>query len=433
MNIFHAYRGQTRGAHGADEVAKTRELENNLTRALAITLSRLGPCEARSRLLETLGVPADLVTGFRRCLLQVSKPEPRWAALPTRRFVAIVGALPPDAVIAGTRGASEPQGLGIPDLVVEGDAFLIVVESKLGDTVTPEQWVRHAKALGIPWVGDFQTRAWSELAGAAKLTHPAETPVSWFVLVQFEEYLRMNGFGGFTIDHFNYFALGPEEREQSADTKDGIRRQLANMIQALKTELKSDWPIQQGKILKEHAGAYAALKPSLTKVSSGQPPHLSVGIDAEGIEIFFNIETERAHRRFLRAFHDDSDGFLNKFTALANGDDAGKLKDPWRLNALYRVPTGQLRQCRVEMALDIAALAAKALDAVILRGLINTLVQKPVGGWSPEIKVVRRYHAADVIGNKGFTAQVVQDAKRLAPLFDWMDLPLSGGGVNASD
>ena len=56
-------------------------------------------------------------------------------------------------------------------------------------------------------------------------------PVSRFVLQQFEEYLRMNGFGGFTNDHFAYFALSPDERARATDTRVAIRRQLKELIQ----------------------------------------------------------------------------------------------------------------------------------------------------------------------------------------------------------
>lgn len=64
LNIFHAYRGATPSGGDAD-VVRDRQLEDNLTRALLITLQAVRGSTAQQPLLRALGVP-DAATGRTR-------------------------------------------------------------------------------------------------------------------------------------------------------------------------------------------------------------------------------------------------------------------------------------------------------------------------------------------------------------------------------
>ena len=55
FNIFHAYRGSA-----PNDTTRRRQLEDNLTRALGITLSHLSGSPLAERFLETLGVEPQL-------------------------------------------------------------------------------------------------------------------------------------------------------------------------------------------------------------------------------------------------------------------------------------------------------------------------------------------------------------------------------------
>lgn len=88
---------------------------------------------------------------------------------------------------------------------------------------------RHRETLGIP-ERDLIEITWSKLA---KSIHRIQRdrrsqPVARFILDQFEEYLRMNGFGGLTHEHFADFALPPERRDPLV--KDGIRQASAKKL-----------------------------------------------------------------------------------------------------------------------------------------------------------------------------------------------------------
>jgi hypothetical protein len=251
LNVFHPYRGPST-ADGSVE----RQLENNLTRALAVCLTRLAASNARTRLLEAFGILRYRAQGFERCDLQVSKPDANWPP-PSKRSIAVV-----TGTAADLAPAPHPAANGVLDLVIVGTDFVLGVESKIGSMVTHGQLAAHAKTLQTQ-PADAASVTWTSLARRAReiLSSEVMQPVPRFVLQQFEDYLRMNGFGGFTNDHFAFFALTPDEREQAGDTRVAIRRQMRELVQGLKIGLASNFVENVGRITNTGADAYAALKP----------------------------------------------------------------------------------------------------------------------------------------------------------------------------
>ena len=69
------------------------------------------------------------------------------------------------------------------------------------------------------------------------------------------------------------------------------RRTLRGLLAEIKDRWRSDWVPSVGNIAADASGAWGALKPEAT---GGQPPHLTVAIDAAGLSIFGNVETDRA-------------------------------------------------------------------------------------------------------------------------------------------
>lgn len=86
LNVFHAYRGASQ-----DDVARERQLEDNLTRALAITITRLEGVEARATVLGALGVDSDHRAGLRTLRAEVTVPGATWPPSNRRRLLVVHG------------------------------------------------------------------------------------------------------------------------------------------------------------------------------------------------------------------------------------------------------------------------------------------------------------------------------------------------------
>ena len=211
LNVFHAYRDP-----GRDPESRAQQLEDNLTRALAITLSRLQDERVRSQLLVALGVQPEKAAGFRGSLLQVAVTDNAWPS--DRRIVVVHGG----PRLRRTEGGQSERGR--LDAVLLGNHFVLGLESKLGDTVSHGQLAAHRRTLGADNHPPSAV-TWSALARCAREgCRIATSEVDRFLLEQFEEYLRMNGFGGLIHEHFAYFAMSPEERHLKLGTKDGMNR-----------------------------------------------------------------------------------------------------------------------------------------------------------------------------------------------------------------
>jgi len=382
FNIFHPYRGPT-----TRDASNERQLENNLTRALAICLTRLGTCPARTLLLHEFGIAPHEADDFVRCELQVGVADPDWPP-PSKRHIAVVTGT---AVEADSNPYSAVSG--VLDMAICGKGFVVGVESKLGSKVADGHLAAHAKTLGIS-VTDPVPVTWAALARRARLllADNGLGPVSEFVLQQFEEYLRMNGFGGFTNDHFAYFTLGPEDRARAADIGAGIRRQMRDLILGIRDGWHTEFDEHVGKL-----GAFATLKPSgkSSGGSGGQPVHFSVSILPDGLEIFFNVETDRAYRQFVKSWQERSGEFLELLRGLSpTADGVLGLSSAWRFQVGYRIPLATPRASRWEPSLDIAAFTASPMPDETLQAVIGAAIKQPPKGWSPEIKVVRRRGAS---------------------------------------
>lgn len=416
LNVFHPYRGPD-----ASGEAAARQLENNLTRALAITLTTLGDSPGRTLLIQELGVSPGAAEGFRRCDLQVSAPDADWPPSAKRSLAIVLGSLADPVPAPGYTAKT-----GVLDLAIVGDQFVLGIESKVGSNVAQGQLTAHKRTLQIPCSQPVSRITWTALARCAHsiLLENALEPVPRFVLQQFEEYLRVNGFGGFTNDHFAYFALSPEERAAAQPVKEGIRRQLKGLIQELHSRWNPAWVDNVGKIGAGDGDAYAALKPPHSK-AGGQLPHLSIAIAPTGLQIFFNVETDLAYNQFLKRWNANREEFVGLLVDLSPNGGTSALVNAWRLEVLHRIPLPpKLRACRSEPSIEISAFTAKSMPSPLLSEVIAEAIKKPPGGWSPEIKVVRHYKASFVSSDIDFVDMVAEDARSLEPFFDWIGQPV---------
>lgn len=194
FNVFFAYRGQ---AVSDVDLTPESQLEDNVTRALAITLDHASPETLQAFLVEVCSMPA----ASRAPALLTQQPVAQRDSAPVARVVGISprGTLD-DEYFTDTAEGSRP------DLLIEqtGEA-LVLVESKVVLGTDGRQMNRHARAFGLdeadftkspPTIPDsWIQRTWEEVGNWAESVRDPD-PVAAFLLGEFAEYLELAGLRG---------------------------------------------------------------------------------------------------------------------------------------------------------------------------------------------------------------------------------------------
>jgi len=425
LNVFHAYRGAA-----IDDVARSTQLEDNLTRALAITLGSLNPGPALDALLDALHAPDESTPGsttdrspprhsLKGIALQVTQTDDAW---PGRRALVVIHA-GPTLKTTNEKGTAQFGSMSRPDAVVVGADFVLGIESKVTDTVTSSQLDRHRAILGI---GKTETMdvTWDRLARTARAVQSDAQPESaQFLLRQFEEYLRMNGFGGLTNEHFAYFAMNPDERKLAEGTKDAIARILLTVASHLGEAHYPNWgQPRRGKMMPTDTDAWAAIDPPPDAQSAGHRPHLTVFMNASKFGLFANLETALPYQVFRRAWKRAPDLFIDFLRGLDDATD-GDIFHPWRLDITHRIQV-RAQLYRDEVSLQLSAPTARLLTDNVLRGLIDDTTRKPTSKRlaAPQISITREYPASIVLSDPdSITGRLTSDAATLTPFFNWLD------------
>lgn len=408
LNVFHAYRGT---AYSEDTSA--RQLEDNLTRSLVITLDLIRDSPARVPILEALGIDEPESDKPYQCQLQVSRESPDWPPPLSRRLVVIHGG--PQLQIADT---SHQASRGRVDAVVTTSGCLIAIESKLDNTVGHSQLNRHRDTLDIRSPKRVDV-TWSELVKRVRSIpreHRSEAVVD-FILTQFEEYLQMSGFGGLTNEHFTYFTHSSDRRDPLV--KDGIRRSLTSIGNTVRDCLETHWTPHVMSVLSGAQDAGVVIETG----KRASNPHLTVAIDVSGVSIFANVELQNAHQAFMRAWNKNPHGFIDIIRHLGSAPVRNAEDVPWRFRVARRVSLGSVRQYHYWTAADIATNALADWSYDDLRSFIDTMVRQPAGEAVPEVMLIRTYAIPYVLASGDINVQLGSDALELAPFFDWIGHP----------
>jgi hypothetical protein len=416
FNVFHAYRGAA-----PDEAVRRRQLEDNLTRALGIVLVHLAHDGLAAPILEQLGVDPPLrekpfTVGFQVAPSSLeSGMTPRWPKPEKRKLIAF---LTDDRLADQVRDhASAPvTGSARADMVLFWDNAALVIESELTPQPDVDQMERLRKAFST--TSEWQT-TWGRLAHAARRVTPRDQ-VAQFITTQFEEYLRMNGFGGFADEHFAYFAWSPERRRTEPVTKLGAQRALRGLLDELRSRWGVQWQARIGKLGEKDRGLWGKLEPD-----GGTAPHLSVFISTNGLTIFANIETQGPFRQFRAAWRERRAELLAILQEL--GDDfPHREKDPWIFAVHRRVQqtapgTGKPLPRRFWdlPAFSVAASTLTNSPEIAASVIDEALRLVDLGEPAPEILIQRHYDVWQAVSDT-FVDSLVSDAQQLEPFFAWV-------------
>lgn len=188
QNIFHYYRGQTRG--NTDDIRQL-QIENNVTKAFLNTLQH-SSLELTSRFLNFINLPA----------LEAKEYDYRYQ-VPNRmekatKVSAVVGIAESKEIRKGTK-----KSYSIPDAAILSQDHTILIENKIGYTSYLEQYQldghQHVFALGSDPVHAPIILTWKEVRDFLKKEYSyfklKQDEVTCFLLNQFEEFCTINCIG----------------------------------------------------------------------------------------------------------------------------------------------------------------------------------------------------------------------------------------------
>ncbi len=411
FNIFHAYRGSNRS-----EAAAYRQLEDNLTRALGITLRAIHGTSMQAALLERLGFDSSESEDDYRVHLQLARPP---TTPPAKRFLLVIHGGPKLQMNERENTATTSR----VDAVVVSRRTMVAIESKIDNVVERSQLDRHRAAFEVPATNVFDL-TWSELARAIRsisLT-PAAPHVARYVLSQFEEYLTMNGFGGLTHEHFAYFALPPEERDMLV--KDGIRRSLEEIGGYLVKGIPTEW---NRRVLNIASNASHGADFGVVVIEPGSRashPHLTISIDSSGLHIHPNIELEPPYQRFKKTLRGRPAGLTGLLRQLGRNPIRSDSDRPWRFRVVRRTPLGPPRQYHYYPLIDVATTVFQTWDNSELVGFIEKMTTKPDGEAAPQILIVKTHPSTHLLAADDFESTLLDDIREIEPFFDWIGEPI---------
>lgn len=192
FNVFFAYRGA-----GDFQLSSGKQLEDNLTRALAVTLIRSSATTARAFCAEVAAEDPG-APGTARVVLQ---PTPLSFESSASRRVLL--GLSPSGRVSGHR-AEVGEGGSRPDAAVVVGDVLLVIESKVVLDLDADQLTRHATQFGLgePRVttsglrlpGSWRLRRWQGVVEWARRAAKTERdPAAAFLLHELAGYLELAG------------------------------------------------------------------------------------------------------------------------------------------------------------------------------------------------------------------------------------------------
>lgn len=304
-NIFYFYKGGQE-----DDNARTRQLEDNTTKALINILENINK-RISIKFLRYVGVSIDEINNVQCCL---QKNDIGTSALQRKKQLILLAIVPErkTQLFITKTGKNYSR----PDAWIYGDKYAILIESKVAGYLDYSQMKEHYQKLSanskkspeyneITW-GEIQRFFKNELN---RLESKANTS-SIFLMEQFTEYLDMcnlTDFNGFDIDFFDYFFTHDSE-ESRIWVKNKISS-FASLIfnEMTKVDKKFYQDFDQGQLKLKDNSSWVAFGPKNKKYR--KLAHLTISFNSQGIEIFINLETKPATENLKRIIKNQPDKF----------------------------------------------------------------------------------------------------------------------------
>jgi hypothetical protein len=204
-----------------------------------------------------------------------------------------------------------PKGDSRPDGWIYGQDFVVLIESKVGESpLEPKQMEKHWKKLSFDGIDspEWRLKRWEDVHNFFSKCLPELAGKDEWLVKQFKQYLEvtgMAGFFGFEKSIFEFFV----QEEKDTHTKEWIRKAMIGMAEKL---LNCDDGLKKldsfysdshlGKFNKDDSHFWVAFGP---KNKYGDSAHLTMSIHENGIDVFVNVENQLAMKSLKTRIRED--------------------------------------------------------------------------------------------------------------------------------
>lgn len=284
-------------------------MEDNTTKALINTLEHCGPTIAL-KFLDWLGIA---VTG--RVRFELQKATIGTGKIQSRSQRLLLGLVP-------SRGARDPYaGLeetvtekegGRPDAWLYGDAFIVLLESKVEGPLELDQMQRHFQKLRVGMEGQprCEVRTWAEAHQFFVEILPELSGKDKWIVEQFIQYLEWIGmaeFIGLEREIFDYFITHDDEemRQKVRGTVQSFAEKILGGLQAFDSSFYQSYDV--GTLRLKDKYCWVAFGPGDKKYR--QWAHQTVSLNAYALDVFVNVELKPAIDRLRQRINQDKRAF----------------------------------------------------------------------------------------------------------------------------
>ena len=282
-NVFSYYRGSAQR-----EQDREKQLEDNTTKALVNTLENSAPL-VTSEFLKWLGISAHGGTSF--ALQKPTIGGGRVSRKKQRLLLAIVGTSNENNASICQQLPAEANGDSRPDAWLYGEDFVVLLESKIGDSnLELNQMACHWHKLHPT---SWKIVTWADIHRFFVTLTPRikESRSGWLIeqLTQYLEWTGMTEFVGFKEEMFEFFVTpekDPDAKRWVRGAVEGLADKLLHGKQGLRQFNKFYVDKHVGNLGKEADHYWAAFGPPNFRKSV----HQTVSLYEQELYVFVNVE-----------------------------------------------------------------------------------------------------------------------------------------------
>jgi hypothetical protein len=221
----------------------------------------------------------------------------------------------------------KPATDSLPDAWIYGDDYAVLIESKVRESLDPDQMQRHFQKLqvGTHRQPKYALRTWAEVHQFFKALPDGELigKDKWLI-EQFTQYLEWIGraeFTGFEPEIFDYFIAHNDE-----DVKQRVRGTMSSFAKKVLNKLQDEAQLRTDPFwyTSSHTGNLslnddhcwvAFFGPGNQKFRKWA--HQTISVYSHGLDIFVNVELKPAIVRLRRKIRQDEQAFRETITSLS--------------------------------------------------------------------------------------------------------------------
>jgi len=293
-NIFSYFRGGSE-----TEKDRERQLENNTTKALVNTLEHCSP-HVSAEFLEWLGISSPRKLNFIQQKANLGDEKVRSKS--QRLLLAIVGTRSQANQAVFDLLPTAPVGDSCPDAWLYGDDFVVLIESKTGEsTLNLNQMACHWEKLHPK---RCKIVTWADIhIFFTELANSLSEPRSKWLVEQFTQYLEWTGmteFVGFREEMFEFFVASdrdPDLKRSVRATVEGLGDKVLLGKQGLKGFNKWYSDKHIGNLARESDHYWVAFGPAKDFRNWA---HQTISLYEQKLDVFVNVELLPAIKRLRK-------------------------------------------------------------------------------------------------------------------------------------